>query len=710
MTVPQSLVAKSLVAKSLVAKSLVVGSYPPVPGAPAAATVAAVRRAWAAGREVVVVSPRPSAAPLVLRAAGPRGIAREVARLGRRHGCDGVVLCLEPGWPLRRRSESGARSLAAALSSFRYVEVVMTGGTSTDASADWGLLAPIWRAAEPLIASSEEVAAFLRTAGALAVEVCDPFEGAGLHGPFSPAGTVPPLEHGELLLRVRARRLLGALARQLLGRRAPAVRAYIWHLASLGRRDRRTGGTAKPSERAAKPSGRRRFAWMGISYSSVVEAPLAEVFAWHTRPGALARLSPPWLPGKVVSEASSLRDGQAVLRFPGGVRWVAQHRPDGYDPPHAFVDEVTSMPFAAFGWRHAHAFRDAGGTSTRTDDEVRTPVPATVLRPMFGYRHRQLAADLASHARGRSWRTEPLTVAMTGSSGLIGSALAAFLTTGGHSVVRLVRHPPTGPGERQWDPDNPGPRLLDGVDAVVHLAGASIAGRFSARHKRAVMESRSGPTRRLAEAAAAAAEDGGGPSVFVSASAIGYYGYDRGDEILTEASSQGDGFLADVVARWEEATAPAGEAGLRVVKVRTGIVQSPRGGVLGLLYPVFLLGLGGRLGSGRQWTSWTGIDDLVDVYYRALLDPTISGPVNAVSPQPVRNDEYTATLGRVLDRPTVLAVPGFAADLALGPEGRREVAEASQRVEPTVLLAAGHHFRHPELEGALRHLLGKVVG
>jgi hypothetical protein len=448
---------------------------------------------------------------------------------------------------------------------------------------------------------------------------------------------------------------------------------------------------------------------MGISYSSVVEAPLAEVFAWHTRPGALARLSPPWLPGKVVSEASSLRDGQAVLRFPGGVRWVAQHRPDGYDPPHAFVDEVTSMPFTAFGWRHTHTFDEAGATATRTDDEVRAPVPASVLRPMFAYRHRQLAGDLASHARGRSWRAEPMTVAMTGASGLIGSALAAFLTTGGHSVVRLVRRPPTGPGERQWDPDNPGPRLLDGVDAVVHLAGASIAGRFSERHKRAVMESRSGPTRRLAEAAAAAAEDGGGPSVFVSASAIGYYGYDRGDEVLTEASSQGDGFLADVVARWEEATAPAGEAGLRVVKVRTGIVQSPRGGVLGLLYPVFLLGLGGRLGSGRQWTSWTGIDDLVDVYYRALLDPAMSGPVNAVSPQPVRNDEYTATLGRVLHRPTVLAVPGFAADLALGPEGRREVAEASQRVEPTMLLAAGHHFRHPELEAALRHLLGRVV-
>jgi uncharacterized protein (TIGR01777 family) len=447
---------------------------------------------------------------------------------------------------------------------------------------------------------------------------------------------------------------------------------------------------------------------VGISYSSVVGSPLAEVFAWHARPGALARLSPPWLPGKVVTEATSLRDGQAVLRFPGGLRWVAQHRPDAYDPPHAFVDEVTSMPFAAFGWRHTHRFNEVGGTLTSVDDEVCAPVPARVLRSMFAYRHRQLAGDLASHARGRAWGAEPLTVAMTGASGLIGSALAAFLTTGGHRVVRLVRRPPTGPGERQWGPDHPVPGLLDGVDAVVHLAGASIAGRFSQPHKHAVMESRTGPTRRLAEAAAAAV-GGRGPSVFVSASAIGYYGYDRGDEFLTEASSQGDGFLADVVARWEQATVPASEAGLRVVKVRTGIAQSPRGGVLGLLYPVFLLGLGGRLGSGRQWTSWTGIDDLVDVYYRALLDPAMSGPVNAVSPQPVRNDEYTATLGRVLDRPTLLTVPGFAADLALGPEGRREVAEASQRVEPTVLLTAGHHFRYPELEGALRHLLGRVV-
>ena len=394
------------------------------------------------------------------------------------------------------------------------------------------------------------------------------------------------------------------------------------------------------------------------------------------------RLSPPWLPGKVVAESSSLEDGQAVLGFPGGLRWVAQHRPDGYDPPHSFVDEVTSAPFSLLGWRHTHRFSEESDSVTRITDEVRTPVPAGLLRPMFVYRHRQLADDLAVHARGRHWRPEPLTVAVTGASGLIGSALAALLTTGGHNVVRLVRRTAKATGERHWDPAAPAPDLLEGVDAVVHLAGASIAGRFNESHKRSVLDSRVGPTRRLAEVAAATALRGNGPSVFVSASAIGYYGYDRGDEVLTEASTQGEGFLANVVGQWEAAAAPAAEGGLRVVMLRTGIVQTPRGGALQLLYPAFFLGLGGKLGSGRQWTSWCGIDDLVDMYHRALLDPALSGPVNAVCPGPVRNDEYTATLARVLHRPAVVPIPGFAPQVVLGREGRREVAEASQRVEP----------------------------
>ncbi len=439
---------------------------------------------------------------------------------------------------------------------------------------------------------------------------------------------------------------------------------------------------------------------MGIAHSSVVDAPLTEVFAWHERPGAIHRLTPPWQPLRVVSEAASLRDGQAVLSVPPGVRWVAQH--SGYDPPFRFVDELVSLPLR---WRHTHEFTAAGDDATRVTDRVDTPVPAALLRSTFDYRHRQLADDLAAHRRAARFRQEPLTVAISGSSGLIGSALAAFLTTGGHRVIRLVRRSPGNAAERTWRPAEPDPHLLDGVDAVVHLAGASIAGRFSDDHKEAVRETRIGPTRRLAELAATSS---GGPSCFVVASAIGFYGPDRGDEVLTESSDRGGGFLADVVAEWEAAVTPARDAGVRVVTVRTGIVQSPRGGTLQLLYPLFATGLGGRLGDGQQWTSWIGIDDLVDVYHRALVDPDLSGPVNGVAPQPVRNAEYTATLARVLHRPAVLPVPTFGPRLLLGAEGARELAEAGQLVRPQRLLDAGHRFRYPDLESTLRHLLGRT--
>ena len=196
-------------------------------------------------------------------------------------------------------------------------------------------------------------------------------------------------------------------------------------------------------------------------------------------------------------------------------------------------------------------------------------------------------------------------------------------------MIRLVRRPARAKDERQWRPDAPAPDLLSGVDAVVHLAGASIAGRFTAAHKAAIRDSRIEPTRRLAQAAA---DSDDGPRAFVSASAVGIYGFDRGDALLCEESVRGDGFLADVVADWEAATRPAADAGLRVVTVRTGIVQAAAGGTLRLLRPLFLAGLGGRLGSGRQWLSWIGLDDLIDVYYRALYDTRLAGPVNAVGP------------------------------------------------------------------------------
>ena len=299
-------------------------------------------------------------------------------------------------------------------------------------------------------------------------------------------------------------------------------------------------------------------------------------------------------------------------------------------------------------------------------------------------------------------------MAVTGSSGLVGSALCAFLTTGGHRVIRLVRRPPRAADERHWQPDRPDQRAFEGVDAVVHLAGASIAGRFSDRHKQLVRDSRVGPTNALATTLATMAATGDGDPVFVSASAIGYYGVDRGDDELTEESAGGEGFLAELVAEWEAATEPAREAGLRVVVVRTGIVQSARGATLKLLRPLFAAGLGGPLAPGSQWVSWIGLDDVVDVFGRALVDERLVGPVNAVAPDPVRNRDYAATLARVLRRPSVIPVPAFGPRVLLGAEGAREMVQASQRVTPQRLHAAGHTFRHPTLDACLRHQLGHL--
>lgn len=432
-----------------------------------------------------------------------------------------------------------------------------------------------------------------------------------------------------------------------------------------------------------------------------IEAPRSEVFAWHERPGALARLLPPWQPISVRAEAASLRDGKAVLTLPPGLSLTSRH--SGYDPPACFVDELTPR---FLPWRHTHRFETDGPDATWVIDEVQTPAPEMLLRATFGYRHRQLAADLAAHRWAGQYAPKPLTVAVTGSSGLIGTALTAFLSTGGHRVIRLVRRPAATPDERQWNPDSPQQDMLSGVDALVHLAGANIGGRFTENHKRAIRESRVGPTRALAEMMARTDD---GPAVLVVASGIHYYGTDRGEEALSETSAPGEGFLAELVQDWEAATAPAETAGVRVVKVRTGIVQTPRGGALARLYPLFLAGVGGRVGGAQQWTSWICFDDLLDIYLRALLDSDLAGPVNACAPQPTRNGEYATTLGRVMRRPALLPVPGFGPKLLLGTEGAATLVGANQRVSPERLLAAGHRFRYPALQDALRHVLGHTA-
>ena len=270
---------------------------------------------------------------------------------------------------------------------------------------------------------------------------------------------------------------------------------------------------------------------------------------------------------------------------------------------------------------------------------------------------------------------------------MVGSALVPFLAASGHEVVRVPR------GEFA---------IADGCDTVVHLAGENIAGRWTPAKKRKIHESRKRGTQTLCDALAPMAKR---PRVLVCASAIGIYG-DRGEEWITEESETGRGFLADVCRDWEAATESAARAGVRVVNLRIGVVLSPRGGALGKTLLPFKLGVGGVVGDGRQYWSWIEIDDLVAVILHALTDERLGGPVNTVAPNPVTNREYTKTLGRVLRRPTMLPLPAFVARLAFG-EMADAVLLAGARVQPKRLQAAGYRFRFPQLEGALRHLLGK---
>jgi uncharacterized protein (TIGR01777 family) len=292
-------------------------------------------------------------------------------------------------------------------------------------------------------------------------------------------------------------------------------------------------------------------------------------------------------------------------------------------------------------------------------------------------------------------------VLVTGATGLIGSALAGELERDGQPVRRLTRRTPSQGPEFRWDPaaGEIEPGALDGLDSVVHLAGESVAGRWTAEKKERILRSRVDGTRTLATAVAALDQP---PHVLVCASAIGYYG-DRGDELLTEESAPGEGFLADVVKQWEAASQPAEDAGIRVVRLRFGIVLSPAGGALRTMLRPFRLGVGGKLGSGRQWMSWVSIEDVIGAIRHALDTDGLAGVANTVAPNPVTNAEFTKALGRTLRRPTVLAVPGLAARLALG-EFAQEVL-ASARVAPRRLDETGYGFRHRDVEQALRDLL-----
>jgi uncharacterized protein (TIGR01777 family) len=433
---------------------------------------------------------------------------------------------------------------------------------------------------------------------------------------------------------------------------------------------------------------------------------------WHLRPGALTRLTPPFESSEVlgageVAERTLVTVRAEVLPWIDSI-WTMEH----YDvvPPDHFRDRMLRGPFER--WDHLHRFEEIAPGRTRATDEISWQLPLGALGAladrmvrsrlarMFDYRQLTLATDIDEHARAQGRR---LRVAITGASGLLGRQLVPFLTTGGHQVTRLVRGTPA-EGEVRWDPKRSWDAgALDGYDAVIHLAGEAIAGgRWTSERKARIRRSRVEGTASLVAALSALSHP---PKTLISASAMGIYG-DRGDKHLPEEAMDGTDFLAEVARGWEHEAGAMAKAGTRVVNFRFGVLLSPAGGALAKMLPPMLAGAGGRLGNGKQWMSWLTLDDAIYLVHRALLDERYRGAINAATPSPATNEEFTDTLATVVRRPTLLPVPAFALKLLFGEMAAGTIL-ASQRLVPARLQELGFEWRYPTLEGALRHLLGR---
>lgn len=451
---------------------------------------------------------------------------------------------------------------------------------------------------------------------------------------------------------------------------------------------------------------------------SAVDCSPRELFEWHARKGAFERLVPPWETIQVVSSDHAITTGSKLImrlhKGPAFVTWKALHttyEPPGIDGHGKFVDLQESGPFAF--WEHTHHV--LAGPEPDTSflwDSINYELPLSAhrsdfvatfsdaeLERMFAFRHLRTQNDIRRH---KIYSESPMRIAISGASGLIGTALTALLTTGGHDVIPLSRS--RKPNSAFWNPETGeiDAESLEGLDAVIHLAGESISGRWTDTKKRQIMDSRVKGTKLLAETLAKLKTP---PNVFVSASAVGFYG-DRKDLPTTELTAPGEGFLAEVCQAWEAAATPAADAGIRTVHPRIGVVIAAKGGALKPLVPVFQMGLGGPVGDGKQYMSWIALDDVIGALLHIVKKPDLSGPVNLTAPAPVTNAEFSKILGKVLHRPSFLPLPSFAVKTAMGEMGEQLLLDGA-RVTPEKLLRSGFEFQFPTLEQALRFELGR---
>jgi len=441
-----------------------------------------------------------------------------------------------------------------------------------------------------------------------------------------------------------------------------------------------------------------------------IGAVAAEAFRWHARPGAFTRLSPPWDRVEVTSERGGIENGGRLeMRWgtpPFALPWVAVH--EGYEEGRRFVDVQESGPFSH--WVHEHRFEDAGKGRSLLVDRIDYALPLgkagdfvlgaythRKLLRLFRYRGAITAGDLGRHAPFAA--SPPLRIAISGASGMIGRQLAAFFTAGGHEVLRFARARKARAQEVGWNPEigRIDHEALEGLDAVVHLAGASIASaRWTGERKSEILASRVSGTKLLAEALAVLRQP---PRVFLSASGIGFYG-DRGPQRVDESAGPGNGFLADVCRKWEAATEPASAAGIRTVLMRFGVIVSSRGGALEKMLLPFKLGLGGPIGHGRQVMSWIALDDVLYAIHHLIRNDAVAGPVNVVAPGALPQREFARELGRALHRPAVVPLPEFAVRKLFGQLGE-EALLAGAFVEPAALRRAGFTWSVARLDEAL---------